>query len=365
MSHPGYRRLRVALHLALLAVGSSFVSGCDDPAKGMPPAAAPAASSPAASSAAPRPAPASVLTASEEDLATRQAAPERLVAIGDLHGDLERTKLALKLAGAIDDGGAWIGGKLWIVQTGDQLDRGDDDRAILDYLGRLRGEAEAAGGKVIFTLGNHEVMNAELDFRYITPGSLPPFAEFEGEAPAGAVAKVPPELKGRAAAFVPGGPYAKKLAEQPVYAFVGDTLFVHAGILPKHVKAGLAKTDRETREWLRGERPSPPAALQGEDGPLWTRLYGAAPGPAECKMLGEVLAAFRAKRMVIGHTVQRGGARSACDDRVWRIDVGLAKHYGGPVEVLEIVGEKAVVLREPAAPGGTPPATTQGAAKNQ
>jgi hypothetical protein len=26
-----------------------------------------------------------------------------------------------------------------------------------------------------------------------------------------------------------------------------------------------------------------------------------------------------------------------CDGTVWRVDVGLAKHYGGPIEVLELV----------------------------
>jgi hypothetical protein len=41
--------------------------------------------------------------------------------------------------------------------------------------------------------------------------------------------------------------------------------------------------------------------------------------------------------MVVGHTVQDHGITSACDGTLWRIDVGLAKHYGGPIEVLELV----------------------------
>ena len=45
--------------------------------------------------------------------------------------------------------------------------------------------------------------------------------------------------------------------------------------------------------------------------------------------------------MVVGHTVQQAGITSACDGAVWRIDVGLASHYGGPIEVLELVPDAA------------------------
>src|SRR4051794_6188258 len=53
-------------------------------------------------------------------------AAERIVAIGDLHGDVGALRAALRLAGAIDSAGKWIGKDLVVVQTGDQLDRGDD-----------------------------------------------------------------------------------------------------------------------------------------------------------------------------------------------------------------------------------------------
>ena len=51
--------------------------------------------------------------------------------------------------------------------------------------------------------------------------------------------------------------------------------------------------------------------------------------------------------MVMGHTVQRDGITSACEGLAWRIDVGMATYYGGPVEVLEIVGDSVRVLRAP------------------
>ena len=50
---------------------------------------------------------------------------QRIVAFGDVHGDLEAARGALRLAGAIDEQDRWSGGDLIVVQTGDKLDSGD------------------------------------------------------------------------------------------------------------------------------------------------------------------------------------------------------------------------------------------------
>ena len=50
------------------------------------------------------------------------ASAKRIVAMGDLHGDLGATRKALRLAGAIDEVDRWIGGDLIVVQTGDHQD---------------------------------------------------------------------------------------------------------------------------------------------------------------------------------------------------------------------------------------------------
>ena len=60
-----------------------------------------------------------------------------------------------------------------MVQTGDQLDRGDQEQEILDLFERLRIESEAAGGAFHALLGNHELMNARLDSVSYTHLTLP------------------------------------------------------------------------------------------------------------------------------------------------------------------------------------------------
>ena len=62
--------------------------------------------------------------------------------------------------------------------------------------------------------------------------------------------------------------------------------------------------------------------------------------------MSKALAQSGAKRMVVGHTVHIGGVTSACDGKVWRVDVGISHHYGGPIEALEVVGDTVAVLRE-------------------
>ena len=83
----------------------------------------------------------------------RHAAAPRVVAVGDIHGDIIAARAALRAAGAIDDKDHWSGGALIVVQTGDLLDRGNDEEAILEWFARLEGEAQKAGGAFIGLIG--------------------------------------------------------------------------------------------------------------------------------------------------------------------------------------------------------------------
>ena len=107
--------------------------------------------------------------------------PDRLVAIGDVHGDLQALKGALRVAGVLHaKRDEWIGGRTVVVQVGDQLDRGDDELAILALIRKLQVQARLAGGAMHVLYGNHEhLASTTQGFRYATQGTYENFARWE------------------------------------------------------------------------------------------------------------------------------------------------------------------------------------------
>lgn len=287
-------------------------------------------------------------TAEPEAYPTRLDASARIVAIGDLHGDLTAARAALSLAGAIDTLDRWIGGELAVVQLGDILDRGDEEEAVFRFLVQLGEQARAAGGAVHVLNGNHELMNAYLDFRYVTEGGFEAFSENGGADPADSLlASLDEGQRARAAAFRPGGPLALTLAEHRIAVILGRTLFTHAGVLPEHLDMGLDSMEYAVKVWLSGDGPQP-EWIRGDISPVWNRAYSGEPSLASCDTLSWVLDRLEVDRMVVGHTVQESGITAYCGGRLWCIDVGMAAHYGGRPEVLEIRGSQVRSLRSPA-----------------
>ena len=268
---------------------------------------------------------------------------QAVVAIGDLHGDLESTVELLKDIGLIDQSQQWIGGHTLLIQVGDILDRGDGELAILDLLEELNRQAREKGGGVVYLLGNHELMNVSIDFRYVTPNAFDDFVDFDPGAKAlGLPIDTPKGVRGRIAAFVPGGPIAKRLSTAPITYITHDTLFVHAGITPSFAaqgREGLHQLNQEARLWMRAEAPAP-SWLHDEDGPIWTRNYR---DDKHCGELKLILDALELKRMVVGHeTVPE--IQSDCGGKLWRIDVGINDLYEGPNQALQILNDNLTVL---------------------
>ena len=288
--------------------------------------------------------------AAEEPFPSRFPAPDRLVAVGDLHGDLAAARMALRIAGVLGDSDHWSGGHTVLVQTGDVLDRGDGEREVLDLLDRLADEAKAAGGAVRLLNGNHELMNADGDLRYVSPHGFAEFMDLTGlELARPEIGVLPFEERPRAAAFRPGGPYARKLSAHAIALVVGDTVFVHGGLLRKHVRQGLERLNQESRDWLLGRSARGRELVTSRDSPVWDRTFGL--GTAlDCAALQDMLAEVGAARLVVGHSIQDAGISPACDRRVWRIDVGMGSVHGALPEALEVSAGDVRVLR--ATPAG-------------
>lgn len=278
-----------------------------------------------------------------------QSGRERLVAIGDIHADMGAMRTALRTAGAIDARDEWIGGAMTVVQMGDLIGRSDDERQVLDYIFDLQRRARKAGGTVHALIGNHEVMGGRLDNQAVGPNPFPAWESVPGllrDDPR--LRHLPPHARARGAALMPGGPYARQIAAFPVVLKLRETVFVHGGVVPRWARYGVDRINREVRDWLLGQREEPDSALGVDDGDrvMWTRQFSASVTSGDCALLAESLKILGARRMIVAHTVHPE-ITARCDDRVWAIDVGMSRAYGGSVEVLEIIDDSRVRALRP------------------
>ncbi|GAA5864642.1 hypothetical protein JCM8547_008259 [Rhodosporidiobolus lusitaniae] len=311
---------------------------------------------------------------------------QRIVAVGDIHGDLPRMAAVLRRAEIIDLKGQWIGGETILVQTGDIVDRGKDTIAIYRFFQSLRVQADKAGGAVISLLGNHEIMNALGDWRYVTPEDI---ASFGGErnrheamltgwigqewrANYSITARVPYLVS----SFPPGVPIthfpstpagrgdqrflsepsssSKKGDEEDPFAYSAAS-FVHGGITPEYLSS--LHTDRPVERInsigssiMFSLLHSPPAPLSlprgstpeqlefwSERGPMWNRDWALEEEDEICERVEEAKRILKVRRLVMGHTPQFEGITARCGGSVLLIDTGISRAYDGPLSALEIL----------------------------
>jgi hypothetical protein len=334
---------------------------------------------------------------------------QRVVAFGDVHGDIRALRDFLVIARVMDpestvENPIWCGGETICVQCGDVLDRGDDELACLRLLASLSRQAVEHGGSLTLLYGNHESLNAAGLFNYANTGGN---AEYERE-----IGTLVDQSLGtnrwrlqfagnqpsRWAATEPGGLLAEPLlANMKVAMVVGRTVFVHAGLTADHLKAygGISGMNRDVRDWIlqshHGDNnnlgiyesieqviasaqnraklatKTMPECLGGGSGsesPVWMRDYSspndAIPeNPKAQQMIDAALEELGhgVQRMVMGHTPQRH-INAALKGKAWRVDVGAsAGVMSGPPEVLEIIhggeNEQDIISVRAGHPGGS------------
>ena len=308
---------------------------------------------------------------------------QRLVCVGDVHGDAQALRDMLHVAGLIRVEDAtdstdsnttkdvkWSGGNTVLVQTGDVLDRGDAELACWRLLTGLSQQAADQGGAVIVLWGNHEAMNCmgqyhyttgEFEYRQMIESLLGNTYEKEddenlksnknlADTKPGSLMELwtpPRHQPARQATYEPGTGLLVNplLGRLKVAVKVGRTLCVHAGLTSKHLDAGsLAGLNRQAREWVEhgGDLPE---SLVGSDGPIWMRDYShpcnvEPTSDVASQRLDAALFCAGADRMVVGHTVQTDGINAALGGKIWRIDTGASRGVAsGAPECLEIVKE--------------------------
>ena len=83
---------------------------------------------------------------------------KRVGVVGDVHGDLDALKEVLRGIGFIDSSHQWFAGDATLVLTGD-IGHGPNLAGALDYIQLLSRQAHELGGKVVWTLGNHDLFS--------------------------------------------------------------------------------------------------------------------------------------------------------------------------------------------------------------
>ena len=274
---------------------------------------------------------------------------QRIVAIGDIHADIGAARAAFQLAGAIDANDHWIGGDLIVVQLGDLIGRSYEEREVLDFALAVKERAAAAGGNVYFLIGNHEVFGAEMELRWVADEAYAGYENIEGlNVEASHIAELPAEKRARTAALSPGAIYAASFANFSAVLQLGDTIFAHGGVTPIWAEYGIDRINDEVSQWFAGttEQPAPvlgrdPRHL--DDNVTMSRHFATEVGDEECALLDESLEIIGAKRMIVAHTVQ-DTITSYCDEKVWAIDVGMSRFYGGNIEVLELIDDEVTAV---------------------
>lgn len=310
--------------------------------------------------------------------------PQRIVAVGDLHGDYGAWVDIARGAGLIDSRGRWAGGRTVLVQLGDVVDREPDSLKIIRSLQELQKEALRAGGRVVTLIGNHEAMNLLGDNRYTTTGEYAAFAgpdsaalrdrvyernraAIEKAAQAANPALTPEQIRNdwmakhplgwaeHRLAWSPSGELGKWAARNPAVVKMGGTLFVHGGLSAEYAKLSLNEINRRVALAMKSADDRDSSILNDPLGPLWyrglvtrdadaeaARTAAKAPHPGVDQELDAVLSAYGAARIVVGHTPDLKGIEISHGGRLARIDTGNSRFYGGPLSWLEIAGGKMI-----------------------
>lgn len=260
---------------------------------------------------------------------------QRIVVIGDVHGDIKRFMFCLYNAKVFSKDLEWIAEpkNTVVVQLGDQIDsmmrtfnpeatetpewEELPDVEMLSLTDRLDSIARLKGGRVLSIIGNHEFMNVIGDYNYVSPRVNKLY-----------------DLDLRKANFRKKyGEYTKILAKRNLVIKIGKFLFCHGGILPMHLDASndnINQINEVFRKSLLAQEFTQKEvdlllSVISENGIIWTRYYIENADNAE-PTINEVLNRTKSVAMFLGHSVVE--KVSNLYNKLFLVDTGMSRSFG-------------------------------------
>ena len=294
----------------------------------------------------------------------------RIIAIGDIHGDYAIFIELLKLAKVINNKLEWIGKDTYVIQLGDTLD-GKRPNVVIekDFLGTtgeieitnlilsLDKKAIKVGGRVISILGNYELYpyyyynDVSFNNKYVKNVDLENYKKLYNVS--------------RFKYYKPGEGNGAKIfgKTRPLIVQLGKFIFCHGSLnkefLELCLKNNLNKTknskfidisnlNKIVSEWLTGESKKVPFFINKLDhiNPLFNRdlTDPVKLSKYECVNLVDNILSFfnNANYLVMGHSSHKN-INTLCNNTVYRTDIAISRAFGGSfkknitrLQVLEI-----------------------------
>ncbi|GGZ87052.1 metallophosphoesterase [Algibacter mikhailovii] len=248
----------------------------------------------------------------------------KIAALSDVHGQFDLTKTILVNNSIIDADENWAYGDGHLVIVGDVFDRGPKVTELLWLIYKLEKQAEQAGGKVHYLLGNHEYMVMRNDLRYINKKYRKTERILRTHYN---------ELYGNETLL------GRWLRSKATILQIDNYLFVHGGISLDFIDSGVTieTANQKMRASLLDEATGATwdsiyFEYNNTESPIWYRGYF-----SEAFKKGElkkILKSLKVDHIIVGHTSQEQ-IESLFNNKILAVDTSIKNGVSGEILFIE------------------------------
>lgn len=259
------------------------------------------------------------------DIIYEYPSSDRILIIGDIHGDIKRFKNILIDANIINNNIEWIANppNTIVIQLGDQVDSINrypnpleweviNDTEMIYFTNFLNNIAISKGGKIISLIGNHELMNIIGNFSYVSEKSMK-------------------SNTSRYDLYKPCGTLSTILGKRPLVVKIGKYIFCHAGIRKHHIDImnkynkhisyinGIWRNFMLHKQVNIEDKEIFDKLILDNDGILWNREIDSK------EEIDTVLNDLGCYYMFTGHNTVDS---VKLIDKIWYVDTGISRAFG-------------------------------------